>query len=54
MFNTDPHLMLDLHHQRSRKLREEAAASSLVGRLRARFRAGQGHGHHRRRAPEVP
>jgi hypothetical protein len=58
MFNHDPDLILSLHHQRSQRLREEAAADALADRLRERVKSSGWwrlrRGHHRRRAPVIP
>jgi hypothetical protein len=58
VFSSDPHLMLSLHDQRSRQLRDEAAADSLADRLRRRVKPTDwtkpARGHHRRRAPVIP
>jgi hypothetical protein len=56
MFTTDPYVTLELYRQRSRRLRSEAAADALAGRVsrhaarpRELWRAVT-----RRRAPAMP
>ncbi len=56
MYTTDPYLTLGAYHQRSRRLREEAAADAIARRA-ARDLAGRriaGRPARRRRVPAMP
>src|SRR5262245_53394851 len=56
MFNTDPYLALRAFHQRSRRLREEAAADALARQVSRRDtprRGGWRAPQRRRRAPTI-